>query len=207
MAVPGSRGRVIGNSPFGYAFPAGRHQAVFLDVATSAAALSKVYRAAESGEMLPDGWIVDQKGRPTNDPASPGLSLVPFGGHKGYGIAVGIEILAGVLAGGGFLSAVNNWVDNIDKKNNCGHAFVAFDVEAIAGAGQFKNRLDRMIDELHNEPKADGAGRIYLPGEIELDKKAQAEKKGLELQDAHIRRLAEIGRMLDISADDMFVHG
>lgn len=205
MAVPGSRGKVIGNSPFGYAFPAGQHQAVFLDVATSTAALSKVFRAAENGEMVPDGWIVDQKGCPTNDPASPGFSLAPFGGHKGYGIAVGIEILSGVLAGGGFLSGVHEWFDDIAQRNNCCHAFVVFDVEAIAGPGRFKARLDRMIDEIHNEPKAEGVERIYLPGEIELDNRARAQREGLELLDPHLKRLTELGRMLDLPVEEIFL--
>ncbi len=206
MAVPGSRGKVIGNSPFGYAFPAGRGRAVFLDVATSAAALSKVFRAAEGGERLPDGWIVDSRGLPVNDPHTPDFSLSPFGGHKGYGIAVGIEIFAGVLSGGGFLSGVNEWFDDIAQRNNCCHAFVVFDVEAIAGPGRFRERLDRMIDEIHNEPKAEGAERIYLPGEMELDNRERARQEGLELLDPHVARLTELSRLLDLPIENIFIN-
>ncbi len=188
-----------------YAFPAGRGRAVFLDVATSTAALSKVFRAAEGGEMLPDGWIVDRQGLPTNDPRSPDFSLSPFGGHKGYGIAVGIEILTGVLSGGGFLSSVHEWFDDLEQRNNCCHAFVVFDVEAIAGPGRFRERLDKMIDEIHNEPKAEGAERIYLPGEMELDNQARARQEGLELLDPHLNRLTELSRMLELPIEEIFI--
>lgn len=84
MAVPGSKSVVIGNSPLGYGFPAGKNPPVFMDIATSAASLTKTIRAKEMGEKVPDGWIVDENGLPTNDPNSPNFSLVPVGAHKGY---------------------------------------------------------------------------------------------------------------------------
>lgn len=206
MAVPGSRGKVIGNSPIGYGFPAGKENAVFFDIATSAASLTKVLRCAETGEQVPNGWIVDEKGRPTNDPTLPGYTLVPVGEHKGYGLAFLVEALAGMISGGCCLGDVGqDWITNLDVVPNVCHAFLVIDLRGILGKGVFEGRMDRCIAELHNEPKAEGCDRIYVPGEIEADHKRRVEKEGLVLGDAHIERMQEVCRMLEMSMEDVFL--
>jgi LDH2 family malate/lactate/ureidoglycolate dehydrogenase len=207
MAVPGSKSKVIGNSPIGYAFPAGKHDNVFLDVATSEAALSKVIRSAESKQEVPLGWIADEDGLPTTDPTSPNFSLVPFGAHKGYGFAFMIEVLAGVASGGGFLNQVGqDWMTNIDLFPNVCHAIIVIDIQKILGKEAFEARMDACIDEIHNSPKAKGSDRIYVPGEIEMEKKKHAEKHGIELMDAHVARMYEVCKLLDIEMEDVFVN-
>lgn len=206
MAVPGSRGKVIGNAPIGYAIPAGKHYPVFFDVATSVAALTKILQARDAGQTLPEGWIVDERGLPTTDPATPNFSMLPFAGHKGYGFAFFIEAMSGMLAGGTFLSGVcQDWMTNYPAKSKANHAFMVIDTSSIIGKELFAERMDQAIDELHNSPVAEGSTRIYLPGEIEMENKARAEKEGIELGDVLLNNMKEVCSMLDISMDDVFL--
>ena len=101
MAVPGSRTGVLGTNPLAYAVPAGQQDPIFLDIASSAVAGGKIRIAQARGQKVPDTWLVDPEGVPTTDPfAYPHqAALVPFAGHKGYGIAMLIETLSGVLSG------------------------------------------------------------------------------------------------------------
>ncbi|MFG6331662.1 MAG: Ldh family oxidoreductase [Lachnospiraceae bacterium] len=193
MAAPGSKGPVIGNSPFCFAFPAGKHRAAFFDIATSTAAYTRILRARDDGEKLPDGWIVDGNGRPTNDPHAEAFSLVPFGGHKGYGIAFLIEAMTGILSGGAILGEVEQDGNrNLPNPYCVSHAFVVFDVSSILGRERFGERMDQAIDEIHDSPKASGSSRIMVPGEIEMDKYKEAEKNGLVLADDIVERVGKL---------------
>ena len=205
MAVPGSKGPVIGNSPIGYGFPAGKYPPVFMDIATSAASNTKVLRAAEAGEQVPDGWIVDENGLPTNDPNGP-HSLLPFGGHKGYGWAFFVEALAGLASGGCFLGQIGqDWIGHVDRKPNVCHAFLVIDLKKIMGEGVFEARMDACIEELHNSPKAVNATRIYVPGEIEADNKKLAEANGLELLDVHVMRMKKLCEERNVDMSGVFI--
>ena len=102
MTVPGAKGAIIGTNPIAYAVPAGKEKPVFLDVATSTVAASKVFAARDLKKKIPDNWLADEQGVPTTDPSRfPWTgALLPMAGHKGYGLALMVEILAGVLKSG-----------------------------------------------------------------------------------------------------------
>ena len=103
MTVPGGRGKILGTNPIAYAIPAGKNKPVFLDIATSAAAANKIIRAKLLGQTIPDGWLVNAAGEPTTDPSGfPETgALMPMAAHKGYGFALLVEVLAGVMTGAG----------------------------------------------------------------------------------------------------------
>jgi ureidoglycolate dehydrogenase (NAD+) len=185
MNIPGARSAVIGTNPLAYAVPAGSERAVFMDIATSVVAISKVLTAKVAGTAIPNNWLVDERGVPTTDPREypEKGSIVPMAGHKGYGIALFIEILAGVLTGASFLSGVENWLAEDPKPADQGHAFIALNVEALMPIDRFKERMDAMINELRNSPRAEGADRIWLPGEMEWERHAEAYANGLLLPD------------------------
>jgi ureidoglycolate dehydrogenase (NAD+) len=192
---------VIGNSPIAYALPAGRHYPVFLDVATSNVAFSKVMRAAEKGKKIPEGWLFDRNGKPTTDPSSPEATLAPFANHKGYGFAVFIEAISSVLANGKILGEVcQNGMEIAGNPFNVSHAFIVINAEMILG-GAFRERMDRAIEEIIGSPKAEGSTRIYMPGEMEMEKKENAEIYGIDMPlDVYdqVRKLAESFEM-DVS--------
>lgn len=101
MTLPGARCQAIGNSPFSYAAPSEKVPSVFLDIAMSNVAGLKVVKARNEGRTIPDTWIVDENGKPTTDPSiyPEKGALLPVGMHKGYGLAVMVELLTGVLSG------------------------------------------------------------------------------------------------------------
>lgn len=196
VAAPGSRGSVLGTNPLAYAVPAGQEHPVMLDIATSVVAASKIYALRQLGKPLPEGWIVDAEGLPTTDPTQYPLAgaLMPMAGHKGYGIAFLVEVLTGVLGGGAFGSDVRSWVFGPVLPVNQSHSFIAVHVDAFEPVAVFKQRMDALIRQIKNAPKARGVDRIWLPGEKEWEYRAQALADGIALPDdvrASLRGLAE----------------
>ncbi len=183
MTAPGSKGRVIGNNPIAYAVPGGSGKPVFLDIALSTVAGTKIYNAQVEGKSIPENWMVDDDGLPTTDPRgfpTRGAQL-PMAGHKGYGLAVLMEVLTAVLTGAGITRQVKSWVLDIAEPTNEGHAFLAIDAPAMMAADLFQERMDGLIDEIHAAPKAQGAERIYLPGEMEWERRESALLQGMQL--------------------------
>jgi len=196
MTVTGAKGKVIGTNPIAYAAPAGIVPTVFLDIATSAVAATKIFAAQALRKQIPEGWLVDDEGLPTTDPShypARGAQL-PMAGHKGYGLAVMVEILSAVLTGAAIMSGVKSWVMDTPEPTNEGHAFIAIDIAQMMPLGEFKERMDSMIREIKAAPLAKGAERVYLPGEIELEKRDVALEEGIALPPdvvASLRGLAE----------------
>jgi len=185
MTVPGGKGPIMGTNPIAYAIPAGEEQPVFLDIATSAVAVTKILAAKALGKRLPDKWLVDESGRPTDDPSQypEHGALLPMAGHKGYGLAVFVETLTATLTGAASLSAVKCWLYDIPDPANEGHAFLAMNIGAMMPLDTFKARMDAMIREIKTAPKAHGVDRIYLPGEMEWERQARAKRDGMQLPD------------------------
>lgn len=194
MTVPGAKAPVIGTNPLAYAVPAGREKPVFLDIATSVVAISKVIAAKTAGQPIPEGWLVDAEGNPTTNTSTyPDQgSILPMAGHKGYGIALLIEILSGVLSGAAFLSGIKGWLQPEPEPADEGHSFIAVNVESLMPLTQFQDRMDQMIHEVRSAPRAAGAERIYLPGEMELERREVALRQGIALPDYVLINLFKI---------------
>jgi LDH2 family malate/lactate/ureidoglycolate dehydrogenase len=163
VAPPGGRTPVFGTNPFAYGLPAGRHPPVVLDVATSAVAMQKVRVAAAERAPMPEGLIFDGDGRPTTDPAAffDGGSLAPLGSphapHKGFGLALFIDALSGVLTGAGFAQGV--------AAGAPGSLLWALDVEAFQPRNAFLARMDAQIDQVKQGERAAGVDELLVPGE------------------------------------------
>jgi LDH2 family malate/lactate/ureidoglycolate dehydrogenase len=184
MVTPGARKPVLGTNPFSYAVPAGRENPIFLDIASSAAAIGKIRIAKALGQRVPDSWLVDADGLPTGDASAypHAAAPAPFAGHKGYGIALMIEVLAGLLADGGIRWDVTSWIEgDIATPTNHGGAFLAIDIGQIVPLATFKRRIDEMIGDIRKTPPAKGVDRVRLPGEIEWDKRRAALADGIPL--------------------------
>ena len=195
IAVPGGRSKAIGTNPFSFAAPTADGKSVFLDIALSNVAALKVIMAQEKNQAIPDTWLVDEEGIPTNDAFKfpKNASLQPMGAHKGYGLAVLVELLSSVMTGAGILSQVTSWNLDLSSTNNAGHAFIAIDISQMMPKDVFNSRMTQMIDELKNGPKAKGAEKILLPGEMEWAKREQALESGeLVLTDAMAASLQQL---------------
>jgi ureidoglycolate dehydrogenase (NAD+) len=203
MVVPGARGSIIGNNPMAYAVPAGKENPLFLDIALSAVAAGKIFAMKALGKPIPDTWLTDKDGLPTSDagdwPSSG--SMIPMAGHKGYGIAVLIEVLAGALTGAGMLSEVKSWILQPTEVSRLGHAFIAINIGNIIPIESFTKQIDEVIAELRQAPKAKGSERIYVPGEIEWEKRADALVNGIPLPELVFASLYRTGQQLGIPTD------
>ncbi len=162
----------FGTNPIAFAAPAGEERPFVLDMATSTVASGKVRRAHALGLPIPRGWAVDAHGQPLETP--PGArdtswALTPIGesadgegvNYKGYGLAVMVDILAGVLAGGG--SSVD-----LDYGSNMAW-FMAIDIRQMRPIDEFKADMDRLIRYFAATRPSDPSRPVILPGDPEAD--------------------------------------
>ncbi|HLJ91135.1 MAG TPA: Ldh family oxidoreductase [Candidatus Angelobacter sp.] len=207
MAAPGGTTSVIGNNPLAVAIPTGSEKTIMLDIAMSTAAAGKIHAAKRLGVPIPGDWLVDGDGTPTADYSRwPEVgSMLPMGGHKGYGLALMIESLAAVLTGAGVTAQVTSWSRNLRSRTNTGHAFIAIDVGAMMPLDEFKQRVDRMIREIRESPKASWAKRIYLPGEIEWEKRDEALAHGIAFPQDVIETLTQIAKEFNMDISRIFI--
>ncbi len=205
VAVPGSRGPVLGTNPLAYAVPAGKEKPVFLDIATSVVAAGKVYAAQAAGKPIPEGWLIDKDGLPTTDPAGYPLvgALMPMAGHKGYGIALMIEVLTGVLCGGAVRDNIVSWVNGPAPVNQS-LAFLAIDVSMGMPREDFGGRMDALIRGIRGAPRAVNADRIYLPGEKEWDNRERALRDGILLPADVVASLDGLAQDFSLSTSRFF---
>jgi LDH2 family malate/lactate/ureidoglycolate dehydrogenase len=163
VAPPGSRTPVFGTNPFAYGLPAGRHPPVVLDVATTVTSMQKVRVAAQQGTPAAEGTILDRAGRAITDPAElfSGGSMTPLGypraPHKGFGLALWIDALAGVLSGAGFARGV--------ESGTTGNFLWALDIEAFLPRAEFNARMDAQIDQIKGSERLPGVEELFVPGE------------------------------------------
>lgn len=189
----------IGTNPLAVGVPAGKELPFVLDMATSVVARGKIIVSARKGEAIPLGWAIDREGNPTTDAhAALDGSVLPVGGAKGYALSMFIDILSGVLTGAGFGKYVNNMYENWEEPQNVGHMFIALQIERFMDIGLFKERMDRYIRELKQEPKAPGVEEIYVPGEIEFRRTEERKRMGIELPAQVAEELRSIGRRYDL---------
>ena len=185
VAGPGSRKAVTGTNPFSYAIPAGPDRdPVMLDIAMSTVAGGKVYAAVTRGEPVLENWIIGPDGKPTTDGSlyPHAAALAPLSGHKGYGLALMIEALAGTLTGAAQTHGIENWLfGDPTWQTRHGAAFLAVDVATIMEPDQFFERLGSLIDEIHEAPTADGVDRLMVPGEREWVNRRRALEHGIQL--------------------------
>jgi L-2-hydroxycarboxylate dehydrogenase (NAD+) len=161
MPPPGGRTRTLGTNPFCFAAPTGGDHPVVFDMATTAIAGFKVRVAALEGRTLPDGLVADASGKPTNDPAEflRGGLLMPVGGHKGFGMALLVEILAGVLTGAQFGAGAS--VTNGKE----GQFFLALNPEMFMSRDEFSSRMDELVQHIKASETIEGVDEILVPGE------------------------------------------
>ncbi|HEX9983146.1 MAG TPA: amino acid adenylation domain-containing protein [Thermoanaerobaculia bacterium] len=186
LAPAGGVTPLFGTNPFAVGIPAGRHLPIVLDVSMSVTAKGKVAKHLEEGRALPHGWILDSTGRPSVDPADLVAGLgIPIGGHKGYGLALVMEALSGVLTGAGFgLDHRRERLKQKDVRPDFGHFFIVIDPELFLSRDEFSARVDRMIDEVKGARRMQGIDEILLPGEAELRAREHNLRSGVPLSSA-----------------------
>lgn len=199
MAAWGGAKSRICNNPLSIAVPNEVGKPIVLDIAMSIVAGGKVRLAAKNNQKIPTGWILDRHGRNTENPIDlpEGGTLLPFGEHKGYGLAVMMEILTGVLTGAGMLGQIPLWFTETRIPSNIGHCFIGINIESFMGLMDFKNRLNWLIQEIKSSPLSEGSKGVFVPGEPELRIEEGRRKMGIPISEGvwqDLKKLSEIYR-------------
>jgi L-2-hydroxycarboxylate dehydrogenase (NAD+) len=192
------REAMLGTNPISLAAPAGRHYPFVLDMATSTVAIGKLSVALRWGNPIPTGWALDHEGQPTTDPSvayqtrhlTPLGATRELGGHKGYGLAVMVDILAGVLSGAAFADVRRRNAD--PARPDIGHLFGAIDVARFRELDAFKADMDDLLQALKDSPKAEGQDRIYVAGEPEWECEQRRRHEGIPLAPGLVTQLREV---------------
>jgi LDH2 family malate/lactate/ureidoglycolate dehydrogenase len=168
MAAWGGAEPIVGNNPLAIGVPSADGIPFVLDMALSEGALGKIQIAAAKSEQIPSTWATSSEGVPTTDAAAAlaGL-LLPTGGPKGLGLAMAIDILAGVLSGGGWGKIVRPLFTETESPNNCSHFFLALDISSFRDLGDFSANVATMAAGIRGSKRAPGIDRLYSPGEPE----------------------------------------
>jgi len=190
IAPTGGAETRLGNNPLGFGVPRPGGRPVILDMAMSVVARGKIRAALQRGESIPETWATDRKGSPTTDPkAALDGFLLPFGGYKGYGLALVVDLLAGVLSGAAYLDHVNSWLDDPDEPGNLGHFFLLVDTRVLGPTEWLAHRMADFDAIVHGTPRADPSVPVRLPGEIELERLERHRRDGVAMDARLIARL------------------
>lgn len=191
---------LLSTNPIAVGIPSDKEAPIVLDMATTVAAYGKVKAKAKRGEMMPEGWMIDRQGQPLLDPnKSDEGFLLPIGGHKGYGLALIVGILAGKLNGAAMGRDVIDFNKDHTTHTNTGQAILVIDLEAFGSPGLFTSEIDLLIQDLRNSEKLPGTDRIWLPGEQSHARRLENQRLGIPIANGVIRELATLANELKIS--------
>ena len=206
VAPTRSRVPMLGTNPIAVAAPAGRFDTFCLDMATSTVPRGRIEVAARRGWSLPVGWAIDADGNPATTPdAALAGSLHPLGGteetggYKGYGLALVVELLTGILAGASFGPNVASLFSTHEGPSDLGETFMVIDPTAIDEPGAFEARLEVLIDQLIEAPTApDAPGPVLIPGAPEAAAERLAAKRGVVIDREHHESLVALGERFGV---------
>ena len=193
IAPWGGRDARVGNNPLGIGVPNPGGDPIILDMALSVAARAKIRNLLEKGEQMPAGWAADKDGKPTTDPRE-GLAgfLLPVGGHKGYGLAVMVDLLAGLLSGAAFLTNVKAWDKDPGIAQNLGHVFILIDTSKLGPSSWLHERMEEFQAILHETPAADPENPVIAPGEREMKAYARSRRDGVAVSKVDFENIASV---------------
>jgi len=201
----GGMDMLLSTNPIAAGIPADQEPAVVLDMATTVAAYGKVKAKAKRGEMMPEGWMIDREGQPLLDPkrAHEGF-LLPIGGHKGYGLALMVGLLAGTLGGAAMGREVIDFNADFVSVTNTGQAILVLDLAAFGDPVGFKQAVDALVGDLRSSERLPGVERIWLPGEQSHHRRVDYQAHGIPLPEALVLELRELAQSLGI--DPLPIH-
>lgn len=198
FAAPfGGTGRRLPPNPIAISVPTRNGPAMMLDITTSMVAGGKVLVQESRNQPVPEGWLVDIHGNPVTDPKTfrTGESaMLPLGGplgHKGYGLAMMIDAIAGGLSWAGCSSEE-------PTRGGSGYLAFAIKIESFIDVDEYKQEVQRLIDWVKSSPTMPGVDQIYLPGEIEEKSRAKKEVTGIDIPDSIWNEIVKVANELKV---------
>jgi L-2-hydroxycarboxylate dehydrogenase (NAD+) len=199
--------RMLGTNPIAIGFPGGEEPPIVVDMSTSTVALGKIEVAVRKAEAIPTGWAIDGVGHPTTDPHAmvDGGALLPLGsdrehgGHKGYGLAVAVDVLSAVLSGanwGPFAPPFTLGQEEAPRQvgKGIGHLFGAMRIDAFRDVGEFKAQVDDLVRTLRATRPAPGTAGPLIPGDPERAAAQERDRQGIPVLPAVLQDLRDISR-------------
>ncbi len=212
VAPTNSKERMLGTNPMCYVFPAGKHQPVVVDLATSTAANGKLEISQRANKLVPKGWIIDKDGNDTTDPNAlkNGGVLQPLGsgetqaGHKGFGLSAVVDIFSAVLSGANYGPWVPPFVSFLSPLpdlpgKGIGHFVGAMRIDAFRPANEFKQHMDNWIDRFKSATPININIPVIIPGEPEFTCYKNRMANGIPLNNLVIEDLKKLAQELHIN--------
>jgi len=212
LAVPTfGRQVMFGTNPIAFAAPADREKAFVLDMATSVVPRGKIEVYDKKNQAIPLGWAVDKTGRPTTDAHRIlddmyhrlGGGVLPlggageaFGGHKGFGLAIMVDILCAALSG----APMGSELSDTDPSKRASHFFGAIQISGFRDPSAFRRDMDRTLQSLRICPPAEGEERVYFAGLKEFEKEQDARKLGIPLPEKTRQLLRRMGEKYGVTS-------
>jgi L-2-hydroxycarboxylate dehydrogenase (NAD+) len=199
---------VLGTNPISVAAPAGKLRPFVLDMATSSVPFGKIELALKDNKKVPAGWLYDNQGEFTDDPSMiyKGGALAPLGGtrelggHKGYGLALLVDILSAVLSNANYGAKQEGLMSMRPEPSNVGHFFMAFQVAGFRPVDEFGKTMEQALTSIKESPKAKGQERIFIHGEPEFEFEDERRKLGIPLHPLVLLGLTNLAKEAGIDA-------
>jgi uncharacterized oxidoreductase len=190
----------LSTNPICFAVPGGKRENVTLDIATSVVPEGRIRQLRNSGELAAEGWIIDSEGNPTTDPADfygpPKGAILPLGGaagHKGFGLSLIVDLLAGGLSTAGCCRA-----DAPDEPAGDGVLIMAIDVSSFTHLKDYKETVDGLVDYVKSSKSAPGFKEVLVPGEPESRAREKRLKEGIPVDDETWSQIKEQATRLGV---------
>ena len=190
---------LLSTNPIAIAIPALNEKPIILDMATTVAAYGKVKMAAEKGESIPEGWMIDKSGYPITDPkkSSEGF-LLPIGDYKGYGLSLVFGILAGTLNNAALGKDVINFNSDFITPTNTGQLVIAISIDRFTEINIFKRNIDSIIRSMKGSATLPGIDEIRLPGEGSWKIRENRKKSGIPIHLDLKKKLDKLAKELKV---------
>ena len=196
VAAYGGIKRVLGTNPFAFSAPRKNGQHLLLDMSTASSAGSSITKAAEQGHSIDSNIAIDAKGKPTTDPLQVG-ALLPFGGAKGFGLSLFVDILSGVLTGAGFSEGVKSMVNDHNQSGNNGHFFIALDIASFIDIEDYYQRIEDFLTSIKSS-SSDPENPVLYPGQIRWDHYQKSQEQGISLDKNTVDKLSVLCEQYDV---------
>lgn len=195
VAPAGGASAQLGTNPLSFAAPVGGGPPLVMDMATSAITWGAVVRAQTLGEPVAEGTLLDAHGAPTTDPTTffgpPLGAILPLAGHKGYALALMVEVMAGAFTGTGCAGEMGETPQGV--------LVLAADPARFGGAKEFRGHTERLLERVKASQRVSGVEEILYPGEPEARREAERRRSGIPLDDAVWKALQELAATAGIS--------
>ena len=201
----GGAERVFSTNPMAAGVPAREHPPFVMDFATTVVAAGKLELATDKDKPIPSGWAVDSEGKPaaTIRQYLEGGAMLPFGGHKGYALALLIELLSGALTGAGVTERPDKVPSGELGYGGNGTLLIVLDVAHFTDEERFLTNVDSLFERLQSSKPAPGFEKVMIPGEPEAAERERAGQEGISVEGAIWEQIVSIAAESEVSLDDI----